>query len=203
MVTSTGGVLYIHVHWSKYNGMFCRMTNSIPFEQILLLIPYAIKNLCTAEQFLWDTSFSFQLQISNSELHVCHTSMLLTNQIFSFLCLSGQTPKAYGSHRVCVCVCVRACVCACMCVCMCVCVCVCVCMCVCVCVWVCVSHSVRQLFAFSLQLLKIKDWNVQCKLITVLSWNEISGFWNSSFIVELWCDLLTLMAVASNPEFSE
>ena len=30
----------------------------------------------------------------------------------------------------------------------------------------------------------------------VLSWNEISGFWISSFIVEWWHDLLTLMVVA-------
>ena len=129
--------------------MFCRMTNSIPFEQILLLIPYAIKNLCTAEQFLWDTSFSFQLQISNSELHVCHTSMLLTNQIFSFLCLSGQTPKAYGSHRVCVCVCACMCVCMHVCVHVCVCVCVCVYVCVCVCVSVCQSFRETAVRIFS------------------------------------------------------
>ena len=51
--------------------------------------------------------------------------------------------------------------------------------------------------------LKIKAWNVQCKLNTVLSWNEIGGFWIISFIVELWRDLFTLTAVASNPESSE
>ena len=51
--------------------------------------------------------------------------------------------------------------------------------------------------------LKIKAWNVQCKLNAVLSWNEIGEFWISSFVVKLWRDLLTSMAVASNPEFSE
>ena len=38
-----------------------------------------------------------------------------------------------------------------------------------------VSHSVRQLFT-SPWLLKIKAWNMQCKLNTVLVWNEIGGF---------------------------
>ena len=37
--------------------------------------------------------------------------------------------------------------------------------------------------------LKIKHWNLQCKLNTILSWNKIGGFWIGSFIVELWCDL--------------
>ena len=31
----------------------------------------------------------------------------------------------------------------------------------------------------------------------------IGEFWISGFIVELWCDLLTLTAVASNPDSSE
>ena len=37
--------------------------------------------------------------------------------------------------------------------------------------------------------LKIKRWNVQCKLNAILSWNEIWGFWIDGFIVELWRDL--------------
>ena len=44
---------------------------------------------------------------------------------------------------------------------------------------------------------------MQCKLNAVLSWNEIGEFWSISFIVELGRDLLTLTAVASNPESSE
>ena len=43
---------------------------------------------------------------------------------------------------------------------------------------------------------------MQCKLNAVLFWNEISEFWISSFTVELWLDLLTSKAVASNPESS-
>ena len=31
----------------------------------------------------------------------------------------------------------------------------------------------------------------------------VNQFWISSFIVELWCDLLNSMAVASNPESSK
>ena len=65
---------------------------------------------------------------------------------------------------------------------------------VCVCVCVCVSVSFREI---------IKDWNVQCKLIAMLSWNTIGEFWIKDFIVELWRDLLTLTAVASSPESSE
>ena len=72
---------------------------------------------------------------------------------------------------------------------------------VCVCKWV--GHFARKLFAFSLWSLKIKNWNMHCKLNAVLSWNEISKFWISSFIVKLWHDLPTSTAVASNPEFIE
>ena len=73
---------------------------------------------------------------------------------------------------------------------------------VCVCEWV--SESFREIAVrISPRALKIKAWNVQCKLNAVLSWNEIGGFWISSFIVELWRDLLTSTAVASNPESSK
>ena len=54
-----------------------------------------------------------------------------------------------------------------------------------------------------LQSLKIKDWNMQCKLNAMLSWNIIGEFWIKDFIVKLWCDLLTFTAVASSPESSE
>ena len=65
---------------------------------------------------------------------------------------------------------------------------------------VCVSVSFREiLFAFSPHSLNIKDWNVQCKLNAMLSWNRIGEFWIRDFIVELWHDLLTLTAVASSP----
>ena len=75
---------------------------------------------------------------------------------------------------------------------------------VCVCVCVCVCVSFREiLFAFSPQSLNIKDWNVQCKLNAMLSWNRIGEFWIKDSIVELWRDLLTLMAVASSSESSE
>ena len=41
-----------------------------------------------------------------------------------------------------------------------------------------VSVSFREiLFTFSPQSLNIKDWNVQCKLIAMLSWNTIGEFW--------------------------
>ena len=66
--------------------------------------------------------------------------------------------------------------------------------------WVILRDSCSHIF---LRSLKIKAWNVQCKLNAVLSWNEIGEFWISSFIVELWHDLLTSTAVASNPESSE
>ena len=73
---------------------------------------------------------------------------------------------------------------------------------VCVCEWV--NESFHKIAVrISLWALKIKARNVQCKLNTVLSWNEIGGFWISSFIVELWRDLLTLTVVTSNPEFSK
>ena len=65
-----------------------------------------------------------------------------------------------------------------------------------VCLWV--SESFCEIAVrISPQALKIKAWNMQCKLNAVLSWNEIGGFWISSFIVELWHDLLTSMAVAA------
>ena len=68
----------------------------------------------------------------------------------------------------------------------------------------CVCVSFREIAVrVSPRSLKIKASNMQCKLIAVLSWNEIGGFWISSFIVELWHDLLTSTAVASNPESSE
>ena len=51
--------------------------------------------------------------------------------------------------------------------------------------------------------MKIRDWNVQCKLTAVLSWNRIGEFWIRGFVVKLWRDLLTLMAVASSPESSK
>ena len=55
---------------------------------------------------------------------------------------------------------------------------------VCVCEWVSVSFR-EILFAFSPQSLNIKDWNVQCKLNAMLSWNKIGEFWIRDFIVEL------------------
>ena len=71
-----------------------------------------------------------------------------------------------------------------------------------VCLWV--SESFRGIaVCISLQSLKIKAWNAQCKLNAVLSCNDFGEFWISSFIVELWRDLLTSTAVASNPESSE
>ena len=54
--------------------------------------------------------------------------------------------------------------------------------------------------------LKIKRWNLQCKLNTILSWNEIGGFWIDGFIVELWRDLCSvahLTAVFRCPESVE
>ena len=56
-----------------------------------------------------------------------------------------------------------------------------------VCVCVCFRRKLSG--ARSPRLLKIKRWNLQRKLNTILSWNEIGGFWIGDFIVELWRDL--------------
>ena len=55
----------------------------------------------------------------------------------------------------------------------------------------------RDSFHVSPQLLKIKDWNVQCKLNTKWSWNRIGEFWIRAFVVELRRDLFTSTAVAA------
>ena len=82
---------------------------------------------------------------------------------------------------------------SCVCVCV-VCVChSCVCVCVCVCVSFCEIHVVVRIFLHDR-----KGWNVQCKLNAILFWNIIGEFWIRGFIVELWCDLLTIQSPAKN-----
>ena len=71
---------------------------------------------------------------------------------------------------------------------------------VCVCVWVSEWVILRDVSLWSL---KIKDWNVQSKHNTLLSWNENGEFWIRGFIVKLWHDLLILTVVVSNQESSE
>ena len=58
---------------------------------------------------------------------------------------------------------------------------------VCLCVCLCFCRKLSR--APSPHQLKIKHWNVQCKLNAILSWNEIGECWIDGFIVELWCDL--------------
>ena len=56
-------------------------------------------------------------------------------------------------------------------------------------VFVCVCFRRKLSRARSPHPLKIKHWNLQCKLNTILSWNETGGFGIDDFIVELWRDL--------------
>ena len=56
-----------------------------------------------------------------------------------------------------------------------------------VCLCVCFRRKLSR--AHSPRPLKIKRWNLQGKLNTILSWNEIGGFWIGGFVVELWRDL--------------
>ena len=60
---------------------------------------------------------------------------------------------------------------------------------VCLCVCMCVCFRRKLSRARSPRPLKIKLWNLQCKLNTILSWNESGGFWIGGFIVKLWHDL--------------
>ena len=79
----------------------------------------------------------------------CHSIIcLFAHMFFYLLCLGGRSPEAYGGHHVCVCVCV----------------------------FVCVCFRRKLSRAHSLHPLKIKHWNLQCKLNAILSWNEIGGF---------------------------
>ena len=66
-----------------------------------------------------------------------------------------------------------------------------------------VSESFREITVhISPWVLKIKAWNMQCELN---AWNVIGEFLigTCSFIVELWRDLLTSTAVASNSESND
>ena len=68
--------------------------------------------------------------------------------------------------------------------------------CVCVCVCVCFCRKLSR--ARSPRPLKIKRWNMQCKLNAILSWNKIGEFWIgallwSDCVIYIW--LLTLTAV--------
>ena len=51
---------------------------------------------------------------------------------------------------------------------------------------VCVCFRRKPFRAHSLHPLKIKQWNVHCKLSVILSWNEIGGFWIGGFNVKSW-----------------
>ena len=99
--------------------------------KLILFFKIIIKNMCHVpssplEKLTYIRTIRFMYILKYGTLYLTVLNHLSLSLLKS--CLGGRSPKAYGSHLVCVCVCVCVCVLS---------------LCVCVCVCVCVSHSAR------------------------------------------------------------